>query len=100
LINLRLGSTDLAIGNLLGSNIFNFLILAIDDLFYTKGILLKDASEIHLVSVLSSLVMTSIAIAGFTYRSPKKKFLIAIDAFLILLLYLANMILLFFLTRQ
>jgi len=95
----RFGSIDLAIGNLLGSNIFNILILAIDDLFYTKGVLLKDASDIHLVSVFSCLVMSAIAIAGFTYRAPKKKFLMAVDAILILAFYFFNLILLYYLTR-
>jgi cation:H+ antiporter len=95
----RFGSIDLAIGNLLGSNIFNILILSIDDLFYTKGVLLKDASEFHLVSVFFTIVMTAIAIAGFTYRAPKKRFLMAIDAVLILVFYFINIIILFYLTR-
>ncbi|HEU0110286.1 MAG TPA: hypothetical protein VFQ73_05385 [Flavisolibacter sp.] len=95
----RMGSIDLAVGNLLGSNIFNILILAIDDLFYTKGVLLKDASEIHLISALSCLVMTAIAIAGFTYKAPGKKFLMAADAILMLLFYFVNLVLLFYLSR-
>jgi cation:H+ antiporter len=36
----RMGSIDMAVGNLLGSNIFNVMILFIDDLFYTRGFLL------------------------------------------------------------
>lgn len=96
----RFGIIDLAVGNLLGSNIFNILILFIDDIFYTKGILLKDASDIHIISVFSSLVMTAIAIAGFTYRAPKKKFMMAIDAVLMLIFYCINMVLLFYLSRQ
>jgi cation:H+ antiporter len=96
---IRMGSVDLAIGNLFGSNIFNILILAIDDLFYTKGVLLKDASDTHLLSVMSCVIMSAIAIAGFTYRSPNKKYLMALDALLILLFYIANLILLYVITR-
>ena len=33
---IRMGSIDLSVGNLLGSNIFNVFILFIDDIFYTK----------------------------------------------------------------
>jgi Ca2+/Na+ antiporter len=33
----RMNAVDLAIGNLLGSNIFNTLILLLDDVFFTKG---------------------------------------------------------------
>lgn len=94
----RFGSVDLAIGNLLGSNIFNILILALDDIFYTRGILLKDASDVHLISVFSCLIMIAITIAGFTYRAPKKKYLMAMDAILILAFYLMNMVLLYYLS--
>jgi cation:H+ antiporter len=96
----RFGSVDLAIGNVLGSNIFNILVLALDDLAYTKGVLLKDASDVHIVSAFSCIIMTAIAIAGFTYRAPRKRFLMAIDALLILAIYFLNMILLFVLTRE
>lgn len=37
---LHLRALDMAIGNLLGSNLFNVFILAIDDLFYLRGPLL------------------------------------------------------------
>jgi len=93
----RMGSVDLAIGNLLGSNIFNILILVIDDVAYTRGILLKDASDFNIVSVFACMLMSAIAIAGFTYRSPKKRFLMAIDAVFILLIYLLNIVLLWYL---
>jgi len=37
----RMGALDLGIGNVLGSNLFNLLILGIDDVFYTPGPLLS-----------------------------------------------------------
>jgi cation:H+ antiporter len=95
----RFGSIDLAVGNLLGSNIFNVLILVIDDIFYIQGNLLKDASDIHLVSVFSCIIMTAVAIAGFSYRAPGKKFLMAADALLILIFYLTNLAILFYLSN-
>jgi cation:H+ antiporter len=90
----RMGAIDLATGNLLGSNIFNILILVIDDILYTKGVLLKDASDNHLVTVFSCIAMSAIVVAGFAYRAPAKKYFIAIDAVLILLLYFLNILLL------
>lgn len=96
----RMGSIDLALGNLLGSNIFNMLILAIDDAFYRSGVLLYDASDIHLVSVFTAVIMSGIAIAGFTYQAPQKKFLMALDAILMLMVYFASLIILFLLTRS
>ncbi|MCF8451311.1 MAG: hypothetical protein K9G49_15670 [Taibaiella sp.] len=91
----RMGSIDLSVGNLLGSNIFNIVILAIDDIFYTGGHLLKDASESHMISVLATIIMTAIAVIGLTYRPSSKKFFLGIDALLILIVYIGNLLLLY-----
>jgi cation:H+ antiporter len=91
----RMGSIDLAIGNLLGSNLFNILILAIDDIFYTKGHILKDASPNNIISVFSTILMTAVAIIGLSYRTKGKRFLLAWDAALIFFIYLVNLILLY-----
>ncbi len=91
----RMGSVDLSVGNLLGSNIFNVFILFIDDLFYTKGHLLKDASEVNMVSVFSVILMSAIAIIGLTYRTTEKRYLLAWDALLIFLIYVLNIVLLY-----
>ena len=64
----RLGALDMAISNLLGSNLFDILILAIDDLFYLPGPLLFQVAPIHAVSALSALVMNGLAIVGLVYR--------------------------------
>jgi cation:H+ antiporter len=93
---IRMGHVDIAVGNLFGSNIFNIFTLAIDDLFYTPGELLKDASELHIVSVFSTIIMTAIAIAGLTFRVQKKRFFLAVDTFLIFALFLANLAILYF----
>lgn len=91
----RMGAIDLSIGNLLGSNIFNILILSIDDIFYTKGNLLEDASDNNVISVFSVIIMSAIAIIGLTFHSKRKKFFLAADTFVILLIYIFNMIMLY-----
>lgn len=96
---IRMGSTDMAVGNLLGSNLFNVLILFLDDLFYTKGHLLKDASDVNLLSAFFVIMMTGAAIIGFIFPSKEKKFILAWDTFFIFCLYVANMVLLFFLSK-
>jgi cation:H+ antiporter len=65
---LRVGALDMAIGNLLGSNLFNVLILAIDDLFYTRGPLLAAAAPAHLATTATALVMTGLVIIGLVMR--------------------------------
>ncbi len=69
---LRLGALDMAIANLLGSNLFNILILTVDDALYTAGPLLAQVSPSHAVSALSAIMMTGVAIVALLYRSQKR----------------------------
>lgn len=94
---IRMGAVDLAVGNLIGSNLFNILILSIDDLFYTQGPLLKDASDSNIVSVFSVIIMTAVVIASLAYRSPRKSYLMAWDTLIISGIYVGNLLLLYYL---
>ena len=69
---LRLGALDMAIGNLLGSNLFNVLILAVDDLFYRRGPLLADADAAHAATAVTALVMTGLVIVGLVIRPQRR----------------------------
>jgi Ca2+/Na+ antiporter len=91
----RMGAADMAVGNLLGSNIFNIFVLFLDDVFYTKGHLLKDASEANLVSVFFVVLMSATAIIGLVFPSKEKRAVLAWDTWVIFLLYVVNMILLY-----
>jgi cation:H+ antiporter len=71
---LRMGALDMAIGNLLGSNLFNCVIIAIDDFLYFKGPLLSHVTPAHAVSALSAMMMTGVAIVGLFYRPQNKVF--------------------------
>lgn len=70
----RIGAVDMAIGDLLGSNLFNILILAVDDLFYRSGDLFSSISSIHLLSAISAITMTGVAIIGLYFRSRHQIF--------------------------
>lgn len=72
--SLRLGALDLAIGNLLGSNLFNVAIIAIDDLFYVKGKLLAHVSPVHAMTAGSAVIMTGLAVVGLFYRPTNRLF--------------------------
>ena len=65
---LRMGALDMAIANLLGSNLFDILIVAIDDLFYAPGPILAHVSPVHAFSAFSAIIMTGTAIVGLFYR--------------------------------
>jgi cation:H+ antiporter len=64
----RMGAADMAIGNLLGSNMFNVAIVAIDDFFYTPGPLLAHVSVTHAATAFSAVIMSGLAIIGLLYR--------------------------------
>jgi cation:H+ antiporter len=65
---LRLGALDMAIGNLLGSNLFNVAVLAVDDLFYARGPLLAAVSPVHAGTAVTALVMSGLVIIGLVMR--------------------------------
>lgn len=69
---LRLGAIDMAIGNLLGSNLFDVLILAIDDIAYTKGPLLASVSPTHAITAFAAIIMSGIFIVALLYRPESR----------------------------
>lgn len=88
---LRLGALDLAVSNLLGSNLFNLLIIAIDDFFYVRGPLLSHASAAHAVSAFSIVMMSAVTIVGLLYR-PEGRVLKTVGwaSLVLLTIYLLN----------
>jgi cation:H+ antiporter len=91
----RRGSVDIAVGNLLGSNIFNMLILSIDDIIYTKGALLASVSINHALSGLVALLMTAIVGISIVYSTPFKRFSLGIDAIILVVFYVLLMVALY-----
>lgn len=61
---LRIGAVDLAIANMIGSNMFNLSIIPITDLFYTEGPVLANVSETNLIIAGAVTLMTLLFIFG------------------------------------
>jgi cation:H+ antiporter len=91
---IRLGTIDMALGNILGANIFNIGILAFIDIFYLKGPILLYTSSVHIIPVMGTIAITAIGIIGLVYKSDKK-WKLAIDTAAILFVYIVMMALLF-----
>ena len=87
----RLGALDLAIGNLLGSNLFNLAILAVDDIFYLPGPLLSALAPAHLLSAAAASVMSGALIVALVAR-PQARLLNAVGwtSVLLALVYFVN----------
>jgi len=71
---MTIGSIDMAVANLLGSNLFDMAIVALDDLVYTAGPILSAVSPSHAVTAVSAAVMSGVAIVGFSYRPAGRVF--------------------------
>lgn len=92
----RLGALDMAIANLLGSNLFDIAIIAVDDFFFTPGPILVHVSPVHAVSAFSATAMTGLAIVGLVYR-PQQRFFGRVGwiSIAFVLIYLLNSYILF-----
>lgn len=90
----RMGAFDMAVANLLGSNLFNVVILSAIDLAYLKGPLLRAVSQINTLTALTAMIAMGIVVIGLTYRSERKYLFMAGDAIAILIVYcMANALL-------
>ncbi len=88
---IRIGALDMAMGNLLGSNVFNVFVLGITDLFYREGSLYTVISYNHLLSILASILMTAVVAVGLVIRPEKKLWRMSIDTLTILIVYVLLM---------
>jgi cation:H+ antiporter len=89
---LRIGALDMAISDLLGSNLFDLVIIAIDDMAYLRGPLLADVSPVHLVTSQSAIMMTGIAIVGLLYRPQRQLFkTVGWGSLFMLIIYILNL---------
>jgi len=70
---MRIGARDMAIANMLGSNLFNMTIIPIDDLLYLKGPVLAAVSERLLITALAVMLMTVIFTVGLNFK-PRRFF--------------------------
>ncbi|CDO35121.1 sodium:calcium antiporter [Novosphingobium sp. KN65.2] len=71
---LRMGSADMAIGNLLGSNLFIILVIALDDIVYTDGSFYAQVSPAHAVTAFAAAMMSGLCIIGLLYRPGNRFF--------------------------
>lgn len=91
----RMGAFDMAVANLLGSNLFNLVILTVTDFCYLRGPLLRDVSTANALAALAAMISMGIVVVGLTYRAEKKLLFLSGDAVGVLLIYILANVLLF-----
>jgi cation:H+ antiporter len=84
---LRLNAFDLAVGNLLGSNVFNMLGLGISDFFLTSGPFLSVIDPAFVLVGLLGILLTNMALVGNLARVQRKFLFFELDSIAILLVY-------------
>ncbi|MCC9606004.1 hypothetical protein LOC68_20065 [Blastopirellula sp. JC732] len=99
IVAVRMGASDMAIGNILGSNAFNIAIILPVDAFYSRGAILQDASGVHAVTAGLVIFVTCVATMGILYRAEKRYLLVEPDALLVVLLVIASLYVIYRLTN-
>lgn len=69
---LRLGAKEMAVANMLGSNLFNMAIIFINDIFYRKAPIFSVISQQHIFTGFTVALMTVVVCAGLILK-PKNK---------------------------
>jgi cation:H+ antiporter len=92
---IRMCASDMAIGNLFGSNMFNMFALGLTDLFYTQGRFLSTIDPTFMLVGMFGLLMTSIGLVGNLAKLERRLWFIEIDSLLLFLLYFSGMWLLY-----
>jgi len=87
----RIGAVDMSVGNVLGSNVFNLMVLAIDDIFYRKGPILSHSESHQIVPAILSLIMTAIFITGVSFKAGRKRLPVGWDTLAMAAIFLLDM---------
>jgi len=82
---LRLGAKELAVANMLGSNLFNITIIFLNDVFYRKAPIFSVLNQQHIFTVFIVVLMTVAVISGLILK-PKRKTKIGLSVYAIVLI--------------
>ncbi len=95
---IRLGAIDLAIGNVLGSNLFNTALLAIYDLVDGQANFWASLTNANAFAAVMVMMMTGVVIVSITYRaSPKTPHRISWDGLALAAMYIGSVVMLYWL---
>jgi cation:H+ antiporter len=95
----RMGAIDLAIGNVLGSNLFNITLLAVYDIIDGPTNLWASMSTANALALAIAIMMTAVAIISLIYRaSPKTPWRMNWDGVALIFMYGAALVLVYVLS--
>jgi len=88
---IKLGSFDMAAGNLLGSNIFNIMIIFITDLFFRRGNIYSVLTSFHMLTAMFSMLILLVFMIGIMFKMKRKRY----DTYMIGFVYFVAMYILY-----
>lgn len=91
----RLGAIDLAVGNVLGSNIFNMTILLVSDIFYRGGYILSAGSTTHAITALVGLILSGLVVLMLVAPTVRRFRRLSAEAAILLAVYFIGTFLVF-----
>ena len=94
---IRIGAPELAISNVLGSNLFNMgFVLFLDDVAYVDGPLWADVSMVHIFTALAAVLMTAVVILALvTQERGRPGRFFTFEALMLVGLYVVSSVLVF-----
>ena len=87
---IRMGQTDLAVGNIFGSNAFNMVLIGVIDAASPTP-LLTVAAPAHSITATAAILVTAVTSLGLLYRAERRWWIIEPDALLVIFLVLASL---------
>lgn len=88
-VALRLSNVNMAVGAILGSNIFNMIILALSDPVYTAGPIMLDVSGANMIIAVGVLIMSLLALFSLYRKKSASTLSYALPSVIILIVYFA-----------
>jgi cation:H+ antiporter len=92
----RRGALTLAVGDILGGNAFDTLLVALSDIFYRGGSIYHVLSEVQVIFIGLTILLTGILLMGLLRREKHGIGNIGLESFLVIVLYVGFSIFLFF----
>ena len=92
LASFRLGSVDMALGNLFGSNMCNMAIAGVVNFAGRGGSIFAECEGSHAVTGIVGVMITTVAVAGLIYRSKKSILYMGLDVIAMVVLYVLGLI--------
>lgn len=85
---LRLNNYNMAISNILGSNIFNFLVLSLSDFFFKNGHIYSFIDNYSLLYLYCGILVTFLLLLSILIKNQKKRYYNIISSIIIFLYFI------------